>query len=104
MSFVREHIVKRFTRSRGWSKVRKAHIKEHPFCAACGTKRKLEVHHIADFSEHPQLELNPENLITLCSAGTRCHLTFGHLGLYRSINPAVVVDSALYRVKVKNRR
>lgn len=104
MSFVREHIVKRFTRSRGWNKVRKAHIKEHPYCEACGSRKKLQVHHIADFSEHPELELNPANLMTLCMSGTRCHLTFGHLGNFKSINPDIVVDAVMYRTKVKNRR
>jgi len=104
MSFVREHIVKRFTRSSGWRKVRKAYVKKFPFCASCGSTRKLEVHHIKDFSTNPELELEPNNLITLCRAGTQCHLTFGHLGNWKSINPSVEEDSVWYLEKVKQRR
>jgi 5-methylcytosine-specific restriction protein A len=104
MSFIREHIVKRLTRSSGWSKVRKAYVKNNPFCAACGTTRKLEVHHIKDFSTHPELELDPENLVTLCRAGTQCHLTFGHLGSWKSINSEVKKDTEWFIKKVKTRR
>jgi 5-methylcytosine-specific restriction protein A len=104
MSFIREHIIKRVTRSSGWSKVRKAHVKANPFCASCGTKRKLEVHHIRDFSSNPELELDPDNLITLCRAGTQCHLTFGHLGSWKSINPEVAKDSQWFSNKVEKRR
>lgn len=32
MSFIREHVVKRSTRSSGWSRVRKKHIKKQPYC------------------------------------------------------------------------
>jgi len=104
MSFVREHIVKPTTRASGWKKVRKAHIKAHPSCAACGRTDYLEVHHIKDYSEHPELELDPNNLITLCDKGTKCHLTFGHLGNWSSINPEVEEDSEWFLNKVKNRR
>ena len=104
MSFIREHVVKRATRSWGWSKVRKMHIKAHPICAACGRDDGLEVHHIKDFSNNPELELEPTNLVTLCDKGTKCHLTFGHLGDWKSINPEVVKDSDWFLAKVVNRR
>ena len=104
VSFVREHVVKRFGRSRGWSKVRKAHLKKQPFCMACGSKRKLEVHHILDFSEHPEMELAPRNLLTLCRSGCQCHFTFGHLGSWKSINSRVAMDSREFFKKVAERR
>ena len=104
MSFLREHIVKKLTRSRKWPKERKEHIKKFPFCAACGTEKKLEVHHIQDFSSAPELELDPENLITLCRSGTQCHLTFGHLGSWKSINEQVISDSTWFKEKVEKRR
>ena len=104
MSLFREHIVKRFTRSRGWGKVRKTHVKANPYCAACGSKRKPQVHHIEDFSTNPELELDPKNLITLCMAGCKCHLTFGHLGNFKSINLNVRVDSDWFLFKVQARR
>lgn len=104
MSFFRELVIKTLTRSAGWTKVRKDHIKNNPSCAACGRQDGLEVHHIKDFSENPELELDPTNLITLCDKGTKCHLTFGHLGNWKSINPEVIEDSKWFLEKVKNRR
>jgi 5-methylcytosine-specific restriction endonuclease McrA len=113
MSF-RENVVKTYQsyapkklggkRSRKWPKVRKAYVKKHPLCEACGSKRKPEVHHIEDFSTNPALELDPANLITLCRAGCQCHLSFGHLGSWKSINPNVGADSARFLFRVENRR
>ena len=104
MSLIREQIVKRTTRSNGWRKVRKKHIKKHRICAACGRTRSLEVHHVEDFSENPELELDPDNLLTLCDAGTKCHFSLGHLGNWKSINPDILKDAAWYLDKIKNRR
>ena len=84
MSVVREHVVKRFTRSSGWRKIRNAHLVLFPRCAICGTKKSLEVHHIKPFKDHPELELDPSNLETLC--GKRCHFVFGHLFNWKAIN------------------
>lgn len=103
MSLVRE-IIKTATRSKGWRKVRNEHVKAHPICAACGRTDGLEVHHIEDFSTKPELELDPNNLITLCDKAMRCHLTFGHLGNWKSINPEVIKDSIWFLDKVINRR
>jgi len=104
MSIIREHIVKRFTRSSGWSKVRKNHILNHPVCAVCGKDKKLEVHHIEDFSTRPELELDPLNLLTLCRGSFNCHLLFGHLGDWKSINEFVIQDSFWMYQKILNRR
>lgn len=104
MSFIREQVVKRTTRSSGWSRTRKNHIKSNPTCYACGRKNGLEVHHIQDFSSIPELELEPSNLITLCDKGTKCHFSFGHLGNWKSINPEVKKDSTWFLNKVKGRR
>jgi|10_taG_2_1085330.scaffolds.fasta_scaffold454321_1 5-methylcytosine-specific restriction endonuclease McrA len=103
--WIREHVVKPLTRSKGWRKVRANYIKKNPVCAACGKKKKLQVHHIQDFSTHPEIELDHSNLITLCAnRGVNCHLTFGHLGSWRSINPNVESDAKWYLSKVQNRR
>lgn len=110
MSVFREHIQKgvidvvRKKRSPKWRKVRKAHVTKFNCCAACGRTNGLEVHHIKDFSTDPSLELAPHNLITLCDKGTKCHLSFGHLGDWKSINPDAVEDSKWFREKVENRR
>jgi 5-methylcytosine-specific restriction enzyme A len=83
-------------RSSRWSQVRKDHLREHSECAVCGGTKKLEVHHIKPFCDFPELELDPNNLITLCeskSKGIMCHMTVGHLGNYKTINPMVSADS-----------
>ena len=103
-SFIREHVVKRLTRSWGWGRVRRRHVKLHPFCAACGRVKNLQVHHIIDFSTTPDLELETTNLITLCAKGMNCHFSFGHLGSWKSINPSVIHDASWFLEKVKGRR
>jgi len=93
-------------RSSQWAAVRKKFIKTNDCCAVCGGKKKLEVHHKKPFRNHPELELDPENLITLCESknnGVTCHLLFGHLGNYRSINTSVDKDVADWNNKIKNR-
>ena len=108
MSWFREHIEKpiidvvKGKRSKHWRKTRKNHVFAHPECAACGTDNDPEVHHIKDFSTYPELELEPTNLITLC--GKRCHILFGHLLSWKSINPTVVEDSTWFFKKVVHRR
>jgi hypothetical protein len=61
---------------------------------ACGYKgRKLQVHHIKPFHLHPNLELDPGNLITLCEArGRDHHLLLGHLDAWDSYNEHVRED------------
>ena len=78
-------------RSDKWPEVRKAHLKEEPVCQWCGGSEKLQVHHIAPFHLHPELELDDINLITLCEEGPGrdCHLTHGHLGNFFDFNPAI---------------
>lgn len=54
------------TNGRGsqWKKIRNIAIKKAPFCAICGTARKLQVHHIIPYrytNDNTQ-----ENLIPLC--------------------------------------
>ena len=81
-------------RSGRWQSVRRAHLVEEPACVACGRDRDLEVHHVLPFSNDPTLELDPENLVTLCK---RDHLTFGHFGDYRRHNPQVRRHAEQYR-------
>lgn len=101
--FFREQIVKRFKRSPQWSKTRKKFLKENPTCAACGGKRLLQVHHILPFDDRPDLELDPNNLITLCMAKYDCHLHIGHGGNYRFYNPDVVAVAAMVRISPRSR-
>jgi 5-methylcytosine-specific restriction protein A len=94
------------TRSGHWPAVRKQHLELHPACEMCGGSEKLEVHHIRPFHLHPDLELDPKNLVTLCEAkrsGANCHLLFGHLGNFRSWNVEVIKNAREWAEKIKNR-
>jgi len=101
MSLIREHIVKRFRRSSGWSAVRKEYLRHNPVCAVCGSRKRREVHHIFDFSTSPSMELDWLNLVTLCR---KHHILFGHLNFWQSINPSVMRDCSNWRYKIENRR
>jgi len=93
-------------RSGHWPTVRKNHLALHPVCEVCGGSEKLEVHHIHPFHLHPDLELDPNNLATLCEAnkdGVNCHLFVGHLGNFRSFNTEVLTDAAHWSDKIKRR-
>jgi 5-methylcytosine-specific restriction endonuclease McrA len=93
-------------RSSKWSKVRNNLVVEKVVCAVCGGGEKLEVHHIKPFHLHPELELEPSNLIVLCESnkgGMNCHLAVGHLGSYKSFNVDVITDSATWKKKIESR-
>jgi 5-methylcytosine-specific restriction protein A len=88
-------------RSPKWSSVRKQHLKDNPFCAACGRYAKLEVHHIEPVHVNPSRELDPSNLVTLCD--NPCHIIFGHLMNYKSWNINVISDCQNYLHKIIHR-
>lgn len=87
-------------RSYEWKAIRKIHLSTENACRACDRKKHLQVHHIIPVHIDKSLELDPSNLITLCS---RCHLLFGHLGDYKSWNEDVVKDCDIYNKKIKHR-
>lgn len=93
-------------RSGHWETLRKQFLVTHPNCRVCGGVKKLEVHHIKPFHLHPALELDESNLITLCENfkdGVNCHLLFGHLGNFKSVNDTVVHDAMSWSEKIKGR-
>ena len=90
-------------RSKLWPKVRNRHIELYPQCAVCDGVKKTQVHHIKDFSENPELELELSNLITLCMK-KRCHIFLGHLNNFKSINPDILNDAQYWNRKIRNRR
>ncbi|MEA2090958.1 MAG: HNH endonuclease signature motif containing protein [Campylobacterota bacterium] len=47
-----------------WEKIRKVALKKAPFCAMCGTSKKLQVHHIIPY--RLTRDNNQKNLIPLC--------------------------------------
>lgn len=64
-------------RSAKWPAVRKRFLQSHPECAACGRKKKLEVHHRKPREYYPEMELDAANLVTFCRD---CHWLIGHGG------------------------
>lgn len=100
LSFLKSAIVFG-NRSPEWPNIRKQHLTKQPLCQGCGTKNKLEVHHIEPFHVNPSRELDPDNLITLC--GKNCHFIFGHLMDYSSWNVNVIEDCRVYLEKVQSR-
>jgi hypothetical protein len=81
-------------RSGGWATVRNRHVETHPRCEACGTDKELNVHHLQPFHVHPELELDPKNLITLCRAH---HFWLGHRGDWSNENPNCFRDVKEYK-------
>lgn len=70
-----ESILYEGQRSSHWQSVRNEFVKLHPRCEACGSNLDLNVHHIKPFHENPELELDTDNLITLCREH---HFRIGH--------------------------
>lgn len=91
------------SRSSRWAAVRASHLKRNPTCAACGTRDKLEVHHVRPFHLYPNLELEPSNLLTLCETGGNCHIMLGHLKNWKSYNITVRKDAEVLLQKIKAR-
>ncbi len=95
------------TRRHEWTRVREAHLEQHPVCEVCGGSVELNVHHIKPYHLFPELELQPINLITLCTSkksGVNCHLWFGHLGDWKLYNPEVLRDVQRWKMKLLSAR
>jgi len=93
-----------FNRSPSWPQVRSKWLIDHDWCEACGGKKKLEVHHRIPFHIDPNLELDWDNLITLCESkkyGINCHLFVGHIGNYSNYNRMVMDDARFVRRKLR---
>ena len=92
-------------RSGHWPKVRDEHLKVQPVCQVCGGKDYLNVHHIVPVHLDKSRELDPTNLVTLCEGShhLNCHLLFGHLQDWHSVNSHVLEDIKLWAEKLKNR-
>jgi 5-methylcytosine-specific restriction enzyme A len=87
-------------RSSKWPAVRARHLREQSNCRVCGTTEDVEAHHLKPFHQHPELELDPSNLITLCRDH---HLLFGHLMNWQSINCNCLQDCHSWRKKIAAR-
>jgi 5-methylcytosine-specific restriction protein A len=92
-------------RSSRWPEVRKLFLAGKK-CAVCNGIKHLEAHHLQPFHLHPELELDDNNLLPLCEDkenGINCHLAFGHLGNFKSININCIKDSKIWNKKIANR-
>lgn len=72
----RQHTQSKYTdlyATKEWKELRKKVIEQHPYCAECGSKFGLQVHHNyapgVDYSS-PEMFFNPDALEVLC---TSCH-------------------------------
>lgn len=94
-SVLREKLVKE-PRSDKWPTVEKHKRAAVPACEVCGSIVRLQVHHVEPFHLHPELELDPNNLVVLCMDKNECHLLLGHGGSFRAYNPNIreVIASA----------
>ena len=84
-------------RSDKWPTVEHHFKKDNPSCAACGFNsdmKLLQIHHEKPFHLHPELELDPTNLIALCMGPKECHLKIGHGDDFKEYNPDVRSDAA----------
>jgi len=91
-------------RSPHWAAVRRKFLLNYPVCAACGYKKRLQVHHKEPFHVHPELELDPANLIALCMGPRECHQTIGHGDDWDAWNPNVERDAKMVREIPQSRR
>ena len=87
-STIREKLKAR-RRSPRWAKVRALHIALHPECAACGTTKRQQVHHVKPYHLDPMLELDLKNLLTLCMGPLECHERLGHGDDFKAYNPMI---------------
>jgi len=72
-----------------WQKCRREFLKKvGKVCVCCGSKKKIQVHHILPRHIRPDLAVDQTNLIALCRD---CHFHIGHLNSYFIYNAAVAV-------------
>jgi 5-methylcytosine-specific restriction endonuclease McrA len=66
-------------------------------CIACGATDGLTGHHVVPFHVDPSRELDPTNVVPICS--DRCHIVHGHLDDFQLENPTVREDAAAHLAK-----
>ena len=94
-----------YARSPKWPTMRKRHLIVQPVCQICGHGLGLNVHHVYPVYLFPELELDPDNLITLgeyCPSGNH-HFLFGHFLNWKKYNPRILEVSALFLEAIKKK-
>jgi len=82
-----------------WSYVARMYMIDEPNCRVCGKKGEA-VHHILPVHLRPDLELDRNNMATVCH---RCHLFVGHLDNWLSWNVSFNFDASRIRNNVHMR-
>ena len=83
-------------RSPKWPAVEREVLEKTKACEACKGTKKLQVHHKLPFHLHPELELDPKNLVVLCMGRNACHLLIGHGDNFQMYTPHL--DALLEKV------
>jgi len=84
-----------YTRDYQWRTRYKKVFEKYKFkCAKCGSKKKLEIHHINKKSDN-----RLESLILVCS---KCHLTHCHGGVFTKKNKVCIRCSHTWESRVEN--
>ena len=73
-------------RSSKWHKVRAKHLVENLECALCGDSKQLNVHHLVSFHMASDLELDSNNLITLCENKKMASIAINALDILETID------------------
>ncbi|MDB5413215.1 MAG: endonuclease [Rubritepida sp.] len=89
------------TRGHGWKHSRALAISRSPFCAVCGTRKRLQVHHIIPYRlTHDNSQ---ENLVPLCVKHHRFVETI-FVGLERLFGPDFGTLQLLLRLQIRERQ
>lgn len=73
-------------RASGWPKVCRDYLSANQLCRGCGRKAET-VHHLDPVHEKPELELDPDNFV---SVDVPCHFVLCHAGDWRLTVPKAV--------------
>lgn len=88
-------------RSPLWNNTKREFAKLHEkVCPICGTRKRIELHHIFPFHLFSHLENDFKNLMWFCRD---CHYRFAHLFSWRSYNFNIREDARIWSEKIKNR-
>jgi len=92
-----EFVVQGSPRSPKWDTFRTKFV-ANKRCAVCDCNKNLQAHHKKPFNEHPELELDENNLVVLCQ---QCHFAIGHLFNYRLYNHDIDNSVKYFRLLIK---
>ena len=88
-------------RSSKWGRTKRDYEIIHPkLCSVCGTKKKVELHHLLPFHLYPKLENDFNNLIWGCRDH---HYFVYHLMDWSAYSSTAKEDAKIWNNKITNR-